>query len=770
MTQVYANTINITNETYRNDVNIVSVNLNNVNIQDNTLYLGFDNCPNLISVNNISNNVQHLEYAFRDCVNLSEISHIPNSITNMHAAFKNCVNLETIPAINGCLNLAVMSESFNGSGIVTVPSLPDSVKQLRYTFLNCQNLINISKLSNSAEDISQICRSDSKLQIIENETYMPNLTNAYRAFEGCSNLSDTKINFGSEVNFNDFSLAFHYCSNLINLPNMSGNFGNLYYSFQQCSNLVNVNIVINSADNMEQTFARCNNIVGNIDISNCNSITTLNRTFYRCYNLTSFGKIPDNIVNMTGTFQQCSNLVPNENLLPNYITDLSYCFQQCGKIVNAPVIPNTIVNMSHAFDYCSKLENVPDMSNCSNIDEINGCFDRCINLSGEIIIGSEQISNAIDCFNNTSLKKYVYIPFNVTVNKFVPSDFCLETNTGMTLYTKQKYTSEEESISGVYTPSYMRRIDVLYDENGNLLEGYVDTPGYNGVFNIGLWNNSTETMTQMTAEYNSSRDKGAYQDVSEYSLTYNSFKTASYGTDPNDRVNGVLLRDLYNIPSTNDWRYVIDADGNKLLYEYLGSNIDIEVPYFKTMLNDYTSGTTPSEANTPFYNNPNINKVDLQFVPWKNDSMVDAFKSSPVKGVYNINENVTSMRHTFYGCRSLLEVPEISESTVNMHQTFYYCQNLLTAPVIPSSVTYMRHAFYYCRNLTGDILIYSDSITNAMNCFTGTSLDKNVYIPFNYANGKSSKTYNSFTTAGYGTDPNNRVNGVCLMDLASYQN
>ena len=101
-----------------------------------------------------------------------------------------------------------------------------------------------------------------------------------------------------------------------------------------------------------------------------------------------------------------------------------------------------------------------------------------------------------------------------------------------------------------------------------------------------------------------------------------------------------------------------------------------------------------------------------------------------------------------------------------------YCSNLVNAPVIPNSVTNMVGTFWNCSNLTGNVIIQSDKVSNASSCFgyhDTTFKNKDVYIPFTYENGVNTKTYNSFISAGYRTDPNNRKDGVCLFDLATYQ-
>jgi len=42
----------------------------------------------------------------------------------------------------------------------------------------------------------------------------------------------------------------------------------------------------------------------------------------------------------------------------------------------------------------------------------------------------------------------------------------------------------------------------------------------------------------------------------------------------------------------------------------------------------------------------------------------------------------------------------------------------------------MTETFYRCNNLTGNVFIHSNQVSNASSCFAGTSLTKDVYIPF----------------------------------------
>ena len=128
----------------------------------------------------------------------------------------------------------------------------------------------------------------------------------------------------------------------------------------------------------------------------------------------------------------------------------------------------------------------------------------------------------------------------------------------------------------------------------------------------------------------------------------------------------------------------------------------------------------------------------------------------------NIPNSVVNMQATFESCTNLITVPNIPNSVNYLSQTFSGCTNLITVPNIPNSVNDMRWTFLSCLNLTGNIYIHSENIANAYRCFYATSKVKNVYIPFNNA-GVNTKTYNSFTSAGYKTD--GTVNGVYLKDL-----
>ena len=224
--------------------------------------------------------------------------------------------------------------------------------------------------------------------------------------------------------------------------------------------------------------------------------------------------------------------------------------------------------------------------------------------------------------------------------------------------------------------------------------------------------------------------------------------------------------------------------------------------------NVYFNGFQDSSSKT------NLKTFNFNDIPGVNNSLANMFQEcNNLTDVSNINRNVTNMYRTFRSCVNLVNAPVIPNSVVNLSQTFYqcsnlvnapeipssvrncdcafwqcynltsvpsipegpnnvsamfgYCNNLTSAPTIPASAVYMTSTFNGCTNLKGDVVIQSENVIYATDCFnvTNSSLQKNVYIPFKYANDVNTATYNSFTSAGY--DNAGTQNGVYLKDLNS---
>ena len=167
---------------------------------------------------------------------------------------------------------------------------------------------------------------------------------------------------------------------------------------------------------------------------------------------------------------------------------------------------------------------------------------------------------------------------------------------------------------------------------------------------------------------------------------------------------------------------------------------------------------------------PFINSIDMNNVPFVNNTMCGTFYSSgnaALTTVTNINNNTVNMVNTFYNCQNLTTIDRFPDSVTDISGCFESCKSLTSVPSIPNSVTCMNYTFAGCTNLTGYFYIYSNNVTNATNCFANTTKIKEVYIPFTYSNNAYTQTYNSFIAAGY--DENGTKEGVYLIDSKLYK-
>ena len=181
---------------------------------------------------------------------------------------------------------------------------------------------------------------------------------------------------------NDMSSAFVNCTNLTDVFNINQNVTNMANAFNGCSNLVNAPVMPDG-------------------------ITDINNTFQNCTSLRNVTTLPNSVTNVAATFAYCSSLV-NAPVIHNGITDMDSTFWECTRLANIAEIPNSVISLNYTFYGCYNLVNAPEIPN--SVTFMSSTFSNCVNLTGDIYIQSENITNAINCFKNTTLNKDVYIP------------------------------------------------------------------------------------------------------------------------------------------------------------------------------------------------------------------------------------------------------------------------------------------------------------------------------------------------------------------------
>ena len=342
--------------TFKENKNIKYVDLGYAEFNNNDMSNAFYNCTELKYILNINENVTTMYKTFYRCNNLIKAPTIPNSVTNIEQTFSTCINLVNAPKIPN--SVSVMEGTFLGcTNLVNAPEIPNSVTIMGNTFRSCTKLVNVPTISNS-------------------------VTNMYFTFYGCSNL--------------------------VNAPVIPNSVTKMYYVFSGCSNLVNAPVIPNSVINIESIFQSCTNLVNAPVIPN--SVINMGWAFLQCRNLINAPEIPNSVTNIVSTFNGCSNLV-NAPEIPNSVTSMMNTFSYCNNLVNAPEIPNSVTNMYQTFYNCYNLVNAPIIPN--SVTNIYQIFFNCFYLEGDIIIESENITNARRFFSTTSSSHYknVYIPF-----------------------------------------------------------------------------------------------------------------------------------------------------------------------------------------------------------------------------------------------------------------------------------------------------------------------------------------------------------------------
>ena len=780
------------------------------------MYATFNQCHNLVNASDIPNSVIDMSLTFWGCYNLVNAPVIPNSVVNMFGTFYECNSLLNISSIsNSVIN---MHQTFSGcSSLVNAPEIPNGVSDMSDAFRDCTNLVNAPVIPNSVTNMSwtfsecvnlsgdieiyseKINNTSACFQLTElnKDVYIPFKNNdvyteTYNSFINAGYSTTERVNGALliDINYDEFkdwrydtltngtkllyeylgtndriivptnnTLINNYTSGETSTESNTPFFENQNVIFAELENVSWVN------NSMAYSFYNAQNVYGIYNIHP--DVINFHKAFYNCFNLTEItlpGSIYDNRTDITGMFEGCGNLrnititgTPGNSAtnisktfsgtgitttppLPGTVEDLSWAFENCYYLVNTSALPSGAVNMQGTFYNCYNLQEYKDITS-SRLDDMSYTFWNCSNLVNVGSISSS-VTNMYQTYWNCS---------NMNMIPTIPNSVVNMAEAFYNCQTINKVPNISTNVTNMYG---------TFDSCSNI---------------TGMINISSENIVNVDNIFNNtSANKIVYipfKNNDVYTETYNSFINAGY--DTNNRINGVLLKDLNEDPDFHEWRYNTLTNGTKLLYEYLGTDNNIVVPNTNSVLNsvplDGTSYNTSGYYlnDCPFYNKSNIENVNLNYVPFEDDNLYCTFYNCVnLKSVSNMNVMTTMMTSAFENCFNLVNVPNLPESTRWVGGAFSNCSNLSSAPVFGNNIRQMNQTFYGCSNLSGDILIYSNQINRAENCFTNSSLDKNVYIPFTYENGINTETYNSFINAGYSTTE--RVNGALLMDINSY--
>ena len=120
--------------------------------------------------------------------------------------------------------------------------------------------------------------------------------------------------------------------------------------------------------------------------------------FNGCTNLTQAPVIPASVTDMRFCFSDCTNLT-QAPVIPASVTDMSYCFSDCTKLTQAPVIPVNVTNMQNCFSGCTRLKTIVLKCNYNpekdkyNDPYFKAAFGGCTSLTaGSIKVPAGQLA------------------------------------------------------------------------------------------------------------------------------------------------------------------------------------------------------------------------------------------------------------------------------------------------------------------------------------------------------------------------------------------
>ena len=598
----------------------------------------------------------------------------------------------------------------------------------------------------------------------------------YNAFMYASNVQSVT---GINNNVTNMAGAFYSCSNLTSICPLPPKLTTLYDTFASCSNLSTAPVIPNSVTTMAYAFQGTNISTAPVIP---NSVTNTRYAFYSCRNLTSSPDIDAPLDNASSMFGYCNNLVSCPNV--KYVNSAEAMYEDCDKI-STPVFPEECTYAHSTFAGCTNIKSLGTKIEI-NAKSLRNCFRYCSNLTTLGNIHCYQSAAFADMFRSTPSNKtgtiYVY-SCNVGLTSF---QYMLQNQTGkITIYCPQKYTNGVNTISwdSLVVNSYNintynnKNITIANNPNMKVGDNYWYASGLNKTFMYKWVGGATGTLYPTYNGYETIYVNSCFYNTPLETLDCNNVDF------PHNSMYG-----LFYYPGNLKTVTNISNNITNMAFTFQGANKMVTPPQLPEKVIDLTSTFHYCSSITSAPVIPNsVTTISNMFNCCTN------IISAP-----NIPDSVTNMDSAFAGCSNLQVAPEYIGKNVNsMGWAFNRCNNLVTAPNIPDSAEYMygifngcisletpppyinnattlASAFCYCYNLksapnilsprlnslyytffdcqalTGDIYIASPYIVNSRNAFYNTSLPKNLYFPYRFANGTLTNTYQSlYSYNGY---------------------
>ena len=783
------------NTPFYNNLNVKSVNLQDVPFRNNSMGYAFFNCRNLVSVANIPNYISNIIGVFSNCYNFNQNIQIPNLVTNMSNVFSNCYKFNfnvQIPnsvtrmpytfrnCINFNQNIRIPNSVINLLGTFDYSNfnqkviIPNSVSDMSITFYHCSNFNqNVQVGKNVSELFQAFClcnKFSSWINIFSpeilsasgafdtnNASAIPNvfiisrrinntLSQTYNSFNSSGwKWSDANVVGTSPNRVRCWSLGWCNYHNAypngthVLLNNWHGTMDAFLNNGIVCTEVAVPEYLTVGVDgnplNYDYPAALnypCfsgNHVISSVDIGtnipwvgnsmgHYKNSKSYHGAFCNCLNLKEVrGVVADGVTNISCVhYINSTNFKSDDLILPETVVTTTL-FEWAPALIDPAPLPSSVTSMWSTYREARVLSNSPVIP--PNVTVAATLFYNCKSIQGNIYWLSPVTSNITNTFqlHNTGLRKNIYIYFQYsngvntpTYNAFKANNFYKATsgNTTDPMY---------NSTSNFYVYNLSAKYNDLWSYSYNIV------PAHKMIYFIKY--KGTDPHVALM---------GNYPDYTPGSIHPNCFNGCStmrsvalYGTRFNTSAVGAnncqnIFRNCYNL------RVVQGLDFNN------------------TICN--SSYCTAIDLSNGFRNCRNLRVMST--IPYKVVNLSHTFA-----GCSNFNFNVqieegpVNMFATFWDCVNLNRNIHLPNSAVNLCDTFQGCTNLKQNIQIGTNADNLVGTFMQCSNLTGRINILGSNVSNAYACFNFSSKFKEVHIPYKYANGVYTKTFNSFVTAGY---------------------
>jgi hypothetical protein len=454
--------------------------------------------------------------------------------------------------------------------------------------------------------------------------------------------------------------------------------------------------------------------------------------FEGCRYLAETNAVGNNVKIADYMFNSCSNLSSVGNLVWNNACSMRSAFYGCNNLKKAPDLTGSkhLLFLNDTFVSCRNLTEFPDLTGCSNLVSMNRTFSGCSNIDGVVHI-PDSVEILYQSFHGCS---------NLTVPPTIPNSV---TNVGWAFKGCSKLVNVPEP-----------------PKNVTVMDQYFSGTKYKGGINLFEYQN----ITNLSGMFDGCTDLEVAPEIPPYVTSVSAiFKNCSNLTSLPDIPEGITsiensFRDCVNVTHFGN----IPSTVNNFHHAFAGCKYLVNPPIIHQISD--VSYVSPLEGT--FTGCSNLAYIpDLSHITTRVDLNSTFMMCSNITTATNLPQKIGSMEQTFHYCSNLTSIDRIPDTVESLCRTFSECPSLTSIPDIGSSVSNMYETFRNCVNLSGDIIINSKSVGDARSCFYGTSLTKNVYVPFHI----TSVVYNgTLNVTNVGTPTFVKVSDLQHPDESNY--